>query len=430
MHRTDQQWRRPKLIAQPYAQHPSTLAQVHHLPQCHGFRAQASVPLQCGRTIFRHGHVRRRPRPKPAMLLRTRSRARTPNNTHQHHGSKTTHAHASECTAPRIQAEAGNYRCTPCVLPPMGTMHITLADFPTMPTPAWLPLPQAAPCRREHTPRREHTLLREHTLRPGEPTAARDTLPLLQAKDKPLRIVDDPASRTFSDSNAKPAATAFDPARAAEQEGMKRLVLLCLSGDTGAWQELVHTQHRRIYGICYRFTGSQTDAEDLTQDVFLKLYRSLSSFDPGKGAFSTWLTTLTRNLLVDHFRRTRQDRSTDSLDISLGHDDGDGPTRAEQLPDTRRTQHDQLAGAQLRAHIQHALRQLSPELREAVILRDLQDLDYKEIAAILRVPEGTVKSRISRGRGELARILGRDGLHAAGDVRSPARNLAQGGTRA
>ncbi len=258
------------------------------------------------------------------------------------------------------------------------------------------------------------------------------TLPVLQAatppiplkKDNALRIVEDSTSR-YSEAVVKPAAS-VDPERTAEQEQMKRLVLLCLSGDSAAWQQLVSAQHRRIYGICYRFTGSTTDAEDLTQDVFLKLYRSLANFDPSKGAFSTWLTTLTRNLLVDHFRRTRQDRATDSLDITF-RDDGEGPTRAEQLPDTRRNQHDAIAGAQLRARIQHALRQLSPELREAVILRDLQDLDYKEIAAVLGVPEGTVKSRISRGRGELARVLGREGLDRAGDQPPSARTA--GGDR-
>ena len=182
-----------------------------------------------------------------------------------------------------------------------------------------------------------------------------------------------------------------------------------MAGDAGAWQQLVRLQHRRIYGICYRFTGSQTDAEDLTQDVFIKLYRSLSSFDPAKGAFQTWIVTLTRNLLVDHFRRTRQDRATDSLDVSLG-EESEGPTRADQLADTRSGQFESAVQQQMRGRIQNALKQISPELREAVILRDLEDLDYKEIAQVLRVPEGTVKSRISRGRAELARILQREGL--------------------
>ncbi len=179
-----------------------------------------------------------------------------------------------------------------------------------------------------------------------------------------------------------------------------------MAGDQHAWQQLVTSQHRRIYAICYRFTGSATDAEDLTQDVFVKLYRNLASFDVQKGSFQTWITTLARNLLVDHFRRTRLDRATDSLDASLSRDD-DGPTMADRLADTARGQEQHVAGLELKARIQQALKELSPELREAVILRDLEDMDYKEIAQVLRVPEGTVKSRISRGRGELARLLGR-----------------------
>ena len=82
------------------------------------------------------------------------------------------------------------------------------------------------------------------------------------------------------------------------------LVRRCLDGDAGAWTELVGAQQRRVYALCYRFTASSHDAEDLTQDVFIKLYANLRSFDPAKGSFPTWITTLTRNLLVDHFTLT------------------------------------------------------------------------------------------------------------------------------
>jgi RNA polymerase sigma-70 factor, ECF subfamily len=181
----------------------------------------------------------------------------------------------------------------------------------------------------------------------------------------------------------------------------------CLRGDSGAWAELVRSHHRRVYGMCYRFTGSASDAEDLTQEVFLKLYGNLRSFNSDKGSFTTWVTTLTRNLLVDHFRRSRMERSTDSLDA--GWDDSEEQrTGAERLQDERRSPHDQAMGRELEKMVQAALAKVSPELREAVILRDLEDMDYKEIALVLRVPEGTVKSRISRGRAELARLLGRN----------------------
>jgi RNA polymerase sigma-70 factor (ECF subfamily) len=198
------------------------------------------------------------------------------------------------------------------------------------------------------------------------------------------------------------------PEQEAAQEALGKLVRQCMAGDQQAWQQLVVSQHRRIYAICYRFTGSASDAEDLTQDVFLKLYRNLASFDTQKGSFQTWITTLARNLLVDHFRRTRMERTTDSLDASFGAEgDGDGLTMADRLADPRPSQETHAAGLELKVRIQQALAQLSPELREAVVFRDLEDMDYKEIAQVLRIPEGTVKSRISRGRGELARLLQR-----------------------
>ena len=94
------------------------------------------------------------------------------------------------------------------------------------------------------------------------------------------------------------------------------LVRRCIAGDAAAWEEIVQTYNRRIYNICYRFAGSGDDAQDLTQEVFIKMYRTLSSYDPNKGAFVTWVTTITRNLLVDHFRKTKQERMTDSMDTT------------------------------------------------------------------------------------------------------------------
>ena len=183
------------------------------------------------------------------------------------------------------------------------------------------------------------------------------------------------------------------------------LVRRCLDGDSAAWAELVAAQQRRVYGLCYRFTASSHDAEDLTQEVFIKLYGNLASFDVSRGSFSTWITTLTRNLLVDHFRRSRQQRATDSLDA--GWDQGEDAPHAAPLVDARSTPHEHAVRGQLQQMVQTALAKVSPELREAVILRDLHDMDYKEIAEVLSIPHGTVKSRISRGRAELARLLER-----------------------
>jgi len=192
-----------------------------------------------------------------------------------------------------------------------------------------------------------------------------------------------------------------------EAQVVALLVRRCVSGDAAAWEEIVQRFNRRIYNVCYRFAGSYSDAEDLTQEVFLKVYRTLGTFDPQRAAFTTWLTTVARNLLVDHFRRTKYDRATDSLDATPPGTEEDGQPLVHRLADRSPGPENQVRNRERREVIQQALQKLSPELREAVILRDLQDLDYKEIAQVLNVPEGTVKSRINRGRAELARTLQR-----------------------
>jgi RNA polymerase sigma-70 factor (ECF subfamily) len=183
------------------------------------------------------------------------------------------------------------------------------------------------------------------------------------------------------------------------------LVRRCISGDAVAWEEIVRTYNRRIYNICYRFAGSGDDAEDLTQEVFIKMYRTLTSYDHTKGAFATWVTTITRNLLVDHFRKSKQQRLTDSIDATSEHEDA--LPLSEQIQDRSAPPDARVRSREVGETVHAALGKLSPELREAVILRDLQDMDYREIATVLRVPEGTVKSRINRGRAELARLLQR-----------------------
>jgi len=184
------------------------------------------------------------------------------------------------------------------------------------------------------------------------------------------------------------------------------LVRRCIAGDAEAWEQLVRQHSRRIYNICYRFTGSAENADDLAQEVFIKIYRTLTSFDPDRGAFTTWVTTMTRNLLVDHFRKTKQERATDSLDAGLGDED-DSATLGDRIQDAAPSADDRIQRRETQEMVQKAIQKLSPELREAVILRDLQDMDYKDIASALKVPEGTVKSRINRGRMELAKILSR-----------------------
>jgi RNA polymerase sigma-70 factor (ECF subfamily) len=178
------------------------------------------------------------------------------------------------------------------------------------------------------------------------------------------------------------------------------LVERCLRGEQTAWEELLKTHTRRVYAICYRFTNSENDAQDLTQDVFLRIFKTLGSFRSGEGSFTVWLTRLTRNLLVDHYRRTKQERITDAIEDRLS------------ILEEKTAQHGRadgmLAGREAGELLGAALQKLSPELREAVILRDLEELEYREIAKVLSVPEGTVKSRLNRGRAELAKVLKRN----------------------
>ncbi|HXJ04873.1 MAG TPA: RNA polymerase sigma factor [Candidatus Acidoferrum sp.] len=181
-----------------------------------------------------------------------------------------------------------------------------------------------------------------------------------------------------------------------------QLVQQCLQGDGSAWEELVRRHTRRIFNICYRFTGNGTESEDLSQEVFLRVYKTLGSYRSAHGGFATWMTSVTRNLLIDHYRRTKRDRITDSLEDSM-------PV-VENKESVGRRPDQQLLLGELSYQVQNALTKLSPELREAVILRDLQQLEYNEIRQVLDVPEGTVKSRINRGRIELARILQQMGV--------------------
>ena len=181
-----------------------------------------------------------------------------------------------------------------------------------------------------------------------------------------------------------------------------QLVQRCLRGEGPAWEELVRRHTRRVFNLCYRFTSNSAEAEDLSQDVFLRIYRTLTTYRPANGAFPTWLTSVTRNLLVDHYRRTRRERMTDSIEDKM--------PQVEAKHSPARTPDRIAEAAELSEQLQTGLARLSPELREAVILRDLQGLEYNEIQSVLEVPEGTVKSRINRGRIELARVLGEMGI--------------------
>src|SRR5579863_3928542 len=182
------------------------------------------------------------------------------------------------------------------------------------------------------------------------------------------------------------------------------LVQACQHGDNAAWEELVKRHTRRIHGLCYRFTGRDCEARDMTQEVFLRVFCTLGSFRANELSFVAWLTVLTRNLLIDHYRHTRSECLTVPIE--------EHRFRVERFSSTMDRPDRALAGREASELLQSALLKLLPELREVIILYDLQEMRYRDIAVVLGIPAGTVKSRLNRARGILARVLKRPKLAA------------------
>ena len=175
------------------------------------------------------------------------------------------------------------------------------------------------------------------------------------------------------------------------------LIEQCLAGDQVAWEQIVRQNWRKVFNVAYKFVGRHDEAEDLTQDIFLKIFKALNTFDR-RANFQTWIISISRNLCIDHYRSVRKERQTIARDI----DSSDlQPATPERGPYAQAEHQD------LRAQLRQALEALPITLRTAVVLRDLQELSYQEIADRLGLPEGTVKSRINRGRIELAHQLRR-----------------------
>ena len=171
------------------------------------------------------------------------------------------------------------------------------------------------------------------------------------------------------------------------------LIARCLDGDQTAWETIVRVHRRKVFNIAYKFVGRHDQAEDLTQDVFLKLYRSLDTFDR-RANFQTWLISVSRNLCIDHYRSLRKEREVVNREV-------DPADLTPPAPDS--SAHAVLEQRDRVQLLRQALDRLPPPLRTAVMMRDIQELSYQEIARRLVLPEGTVKSRINRGRAELAR---------------------------
>jgi RNA polymerase sigma-70 factor (ECF subfamily) len=176
-----------------------------------------------------------------------------------------------------------------------------------------------------------------------------------------------------------------------------------------SWESIVTDHSARVYRLAYRLTGNQHDAEDLTQETFVRVFRSLSSYTPG--TFEGWLHRITTNLFLDQVRRRRRIRME-----PLGDDAEHVPGVAGPGTPERGFEH-----ANLDQDVQRALDELSPEFRAAVVLCDIEGLSYEEIAVTLGIKLGTVRSRIHRARAQLRTALAhRAPAHADGGTDAPA----------
>jgi RNA polymerase sigma-70 factor, ECF subfamily len=175
------------------------------------------------------------------------------------------------------------------------------------------------------------------------------------------------------------------------------LIEQCLSGDQVAWEAIVKQNWRKVFNVAYKFVGKHDEAEDLAQDIFLKIFKALGTFDR-RANFQTWIISISRNLCIDHYRSVRKERQTIAREVDTGDLQ---PASSDRGP------YQAAENQGLRALLRQALQTLPTTLRTAVVLRDLQELSYQEIADRLGLPEGTVKSRINRGRIELGHQLKR-----------------------
>jgi RNA polymerase sigma-70 factor (ECF subfamily) len=178
--------------------------------------------------------------------------------------------------------------------------------------------------------------------------------------------------------------------------GDQKLVERCLKGDDVAWETVVSSYGKRIFNLSYRYTNRRDEAEDLTQEILIRVYQNLKSYRPEAGSFQNWMLRVARNLIIDHYRQIRrypQTGGSEELEtMNLTDDKIPNPQRVAEQGEASR-------------FLEAGLQSLPPELKEAIILRDLEGMAYQDIAGLLNVPEGTVKSRINRGRLELTKLL-------------------------
>ena len=177
------------------------------------------------------------------------------------------------------------------------------------------------------------------------------------------------------------------------------LVERCRASDDAAFSEVVARYKAKIYNYVYRMTGSADDAEDLTQEVFIRMYTSIDTFR-GQSSLNTWLFRIAGNLCIDRFRRTKHRTPAYSLDEPLGDE-----AQAQEVADETYAPHRLLENIEMAEQIQAALSKLPEKLRATLLLHDIEGLPYEEIAQISGCPLGTVKSRLFNARMQLRQHL-------------------------
>ncbi len=187
--------------------------------------------------------------------------------------------------------------------------------------------------------------------------------------------------------------------KAVTEHNGAELIRRARAGDGAAWEDIVTQYSRRIFNLAYRFTSSIEAAEDLTQEVFIRIYKTLEQYDAKQGDLSNWLMRLARNLIIDDYRHRQRNPQNSMADDVEDH--------TYHLRAVGTSAHKELERRELAAQVQEGIDKLPSDLRTCVILRDIEEMTYQEIVEVLRIPEGTVKSRINRGRIELAKVLRR-----------------------
>ena len=184
----------------------------------------------------------------------------------------------------------------------------------------------------------------------------------------------------------------------------QELVRRAKDGDQLAFEQLVTDNEKRIYNLCRRMVGDQEDAAELTQEAFLNAWLGLPGFQ-AESAFSTWLYRLASNVCLDFLRREKRRKSLSLTVVSLDQEEA----VELEIPDQRYAPEGELERLEQRQAIRDGLARLSEEHRQVLVLRELSGLSYREIAQLLGVEEGTVKSRIARARGALRKVLVEEG---------------------